>query len=269
MKGVRGKAFFQKSFPRKKIISMKNKKKEPRIRSKALGNRTVIGIICIVAAVAICFGVAPLVNKVSEGTARIVRVTHTIPQGGMITEDAVELVDVGSFNLPGEVLRKKEDVIGKYAAVDLYAGEYLLPGKITTAVATATDLLGNLVGDKKAISVTIGSFAQGVSGKLETGDVISAIVYSQKEGVAFTPPELQYVMVITSTTNKGIDKADVTDSAQPVTVTLLVNQAQAELLAQYEKTASMHFALEYRGDAETVQRYLAEQAAYFQRGDGE
>lgn len=72
-----------------------------------LSNRTVIGIICIVAAAAICFGVAPLVNKASEGTARIVRITHTIPQGGMITEDAIELVDVGSFNLPREVLRKR------------------------------------------------------------------------------------------------------------------------------------------------------------------
>ena len=248
---------------------MKSKKKNPKIRSRMLSNRTVIGIICIVAAAAICFGVAPLVNKASEGTARIVRITHTIPQGGMITEDAIELVDVGSFNLPGEVLRKKEDVIGKYAAVDLYAGEYLLPGKVTESAANATELLGDLIGDKKAISVTIGSFAQGVSGKLETGDVISAIVYSQKDGFAFTPPELQYVMVITSTTNKGIDKADVTDSTQPVTVTLLVNQAQAELLVQYEQTASMHFALAYRGDAGTVQRYLDEQAAYFTKKDGE
>lgn len=110
---------------------MKSKKKNPKIRSRMLSNRTVIGIICIVAAAAICFGVTPLVNKASEGTARIVRITHTIPQGGMITEDAIELVDVGSFNLPGEVLRKKEDVIGKYAAVDLYAGDYLLPGKVT------------------------------------------------------------------------------------------------------------------------------------------
>ena len=248
---------------------MKSKKKNPKIRSRMLSNRTVIGIICIVAAAAICFGVTPLVNKASEGTARIVRVTHTIPQGGMITEDAIELVDVGSFNLPGEVLRKKEDVIGKYAAVDLYAGDYLLPGKVTERADNATDLLGNLVGDRKAISVTIGSFAQGVSGKLETGDVVSAIVYSQKQGLAFTPPELQYLMVITSTTNQGVDKADVTDGSQPVTVTLLANQAQAELLAQYEQTASMHFALAYRGDAETVQRYLDEQAAYFTKKDGE
>ena len=148
----------------------------------------------------------------------------------------------------------------------LLTGHYLLS---TTRAADATDLLENLVGGRKAISVTIGSFAQGVSGKLETGDVVSAIVYSQKDGLTFTPPELQYLMVITSTTNQGVDKADVTDGSQPVTVTLLVNQAQAELLVQYEQTASMHFALAYRGDAGTVQRYLDEQAAYFTKKDGE
>lgn len=64
-------------------------------------------------------------------------------------------------------------------------------------------------------------------------------------------------------TSKGIDKADVTDHSQPVTVTLLVNQEQAELLSEYEKTASMHFTLEYRGDSATAQQYLDEQQAYF------
>ena len=44
---------------------------------------------------------------------------------------------------------------------------------------------------------------------------------------------------------------------------LIVNQEQAELLAQYEKSASMHFALEYRGDAATAQKYLDRQNEYF------
>ena len=69
--------------------------------------------------------------------------------------------------------------------------------------------------------------------------------------------------MITSTTSQGVDKSDVTDATQPVTVTLLVNQAQAEQLAYYEKTASMHFALEYRGDRATAQKYLDAQAQYF------
>lgn len=89
------------------------------------------------------------------------------------------------------------------------------------------------------------------------------IVYSSKDAFAYTPPELQYVKVITSTTSTGVDKADVINTTQPVTVTLLVNQEQAELLAQFEKTASMHFALEYRGEQTTAQQYLDRQNEYF------
>ena len=125
-------------------------------------------------------------------------------------------------------------------------------------------MIESLNGEQKAISLTIGSFAQGLSGKLETGDIISVIVYSQKDGFAQTPCELQYVRVITSTTSSGVDKADIKDTAQPVTI--LVNQTQAELLAQYEKTASMHFVLEYRGDADTAQKYLDRQNQYFANG---
>lgn len=147
-----------------------------------------------------------------------------------------------------------------------YPGEYLLPAKLTANGADANGILESLTVGKKAISVTLGSFAQGLSGKLETGDIVSVIVYRAKEGAAVTPPELQYLRVITSTTSQGVDKANITDSTQPVTVTLLVNQAQAELLSAYEKSASMHFALEYRGDAETAAQYLAVQEEYFRNG---
>ena len=244
----------------------KQKKRINRVKPigfKALSSRTMIGIICIIAALGICFGVAPLVNQVSDGKTEVVRIKDTLPQGSIITENFIEVVKVGNYNLPKDVLRKKEDVLGKYTTVDLYAGDYLLPGKITSDMASANDILGGLAGDQKVISVTIGSFAQGVSGKLETGDIISVIVYSQKEGKTETPAELRYLRVVTSTTSKGVDKADVVDQTQPVTVTLIVNREQAEMLALYEETATMHFTLEYRGDAAVAQQYLDEQAAYF------
>ena len=248
---------------------MKRKNKIKNIGSKAISNRTIIGIICVVAALGICFGVAPLVNTISDGKTEIVRITETVPQGSMITEDVIEIIKVGSYNLPDGILMTKEEVVGKFATVDMYAGDFLMPSKISSDMASANDILGGLVGDQKVISVTIGSFAQGLSGKLETGDIISAIVYSPKEGYAYTPDELRYIKVVTSTTSKGVDKVDVTDNTQPVTVTLLVNQRQAELLAEYEKTASMHFALEYRGDPAIAQQYLDEQEAYFISKGGE
>ena len=246
-----------------KFIKPKIKKQKPAGKQRKLGNRTVIGIICIAVALVVCFGVGPLVNRVSGEQVEIVRMKNTLPKGSCIADSDLEVVSVGAYNLPKEVIRDKSEVIGKYLTSDMYQGEYILPERLTTDVNTATDILGSLDGDKKAISISIGSFALGLSGKLETGDIISVIVYDAKEKTTFTPPELSYLRVITSTTSGGIDKADITDSSQPVTVTLLVNQKQAELLAQYEKTASMHFTLEYRGDAAIAQQYLDQQEQYF------
>jgi len=240
-------------------------RKNKSIGGKVLSNRTIIGIICIVAALLICFGVAPLVNRISDGTVDVVRVKAVVPQGSLITPLDVEVVSVGKTNLPEGVIVATSDCVGKFATTDLYVGDYLFAEKLTSDEMSATDIMGNLEGDKMVMSVTIDSFAQGLSGKLQTGDIVSVIVYDSKTGEARTPGELHYLKVVTSTTSKGIDKADVTDSTQPVTVTFIVNKAQAELLAKYEQTATMHFTLEYRGDIATAQKYLDEQEAYFSK----
>lgn len=52
--------------------------------SHPVGNRTVIGVICIVVALAICFGIAPLVNRLSDGKTKIVRLTCDIPAGATL-----------------------------------------------------------------------------------------------------------------------------------------------------------------------------------------
>ena len=62
------------------------KKKENKgTGSHGIGNRTVIGIICIVAALLICFGVAPVVNRISDGKVSIVRVVRQVDAGAVAT----------------------------------------------------------------------------------------------------------------------------------------------------------------------------------------
>ena len=68
--------------------------------SHPVGNRTVVGIICIAVALAICFGIAPLVNKLSDGKTEIVRLSKDVTAGTLITESDIEVVEVGSYNLP-------------------------------------------------------------------------------------------------------------------------------------------------------------------------
>ena len=53
-------------------------------------NRTVIGVICIIVALVICFGVTPLFNQVISQKTNIVRVAKEIKVGEEITVDTPE-----------------------------------------------------------------------------------------------------------------------------------------------------------------------------------
>ena len=235
-------------------------------------NRTVIGIVCIVLALAVTFGVAPLVNKLADSRCEIVRLIKNVTQGHMIAESDIEVVTVGSYNLPADVITKKEAAVGMFAACDLKAGDYLLPEKISTDADSAADVFRTLNGTKQAISITIQTFAAGLSAKLQNGDIVSLVVYTNDSGKAVIPSALTYVKVITSTTADGYDKDELTPNEDgtyelPTTLTLLVNPAQAKLLTEYENEGRIHATLVYRGEAKTAQKFIDAQDEYFKRLD--
>ena len=121
--------------------------------SHPVGNRTVIGIICIVVALAICFGIAPLVNRLSDGKTKIVRLIRDISAGATITEADIEVADVGSYNLPTGVIKDKAQVVGKCALSNLTKGDYLFPSKIGNDTNNAGRMLESL--DEKIEETTI------------------------------------------------------------------------------------------------------------------
>ena len=120
--------------------------------SHPVGNRTVIGIICLVVALAICFGIAPLVNRLSDGKTKIVRLIRDISAGATITEADIEVADVGSYNLPTGVIKDKAQVVGKCALSNLTKGDYLFPSKIGNDTNNAGRMLESLDENHKAIS---------------------------------------------------------------------------------------------------------------------
>jgi pilus assembly protein CpaB len=226
-------------------------------------NRTILGIICIVLAVTVMFGIAPIVNKLASQKTEIVRVTKNITQGQQITAEDIKAIEVGGYNLPDSVIKSAKSVIGKYAACDIKADDYLLPSKLTDNADSANDVFKTLNGTQQAISITIQNFAGGLSGKLKNGDIVSILVTEEKKTAI--PAQLTYVKVITTTTANGSDKNEVTKNKDgtydlPSTVTLLVNPEQAKLLAGYEVNAKLHIALVYRGDAQTAEKFLKAQS---------
>lgn len=232
---------------------------------KIFRNRTVIGVLCILLALIICFGVTPLFSRSASEKTEIVRVTKDIKEGDEITAEMVQTVEVGAYNLPQNLMTDKKEVVGKYATADLVAGDYILSSKLSAVPAAENAYLYNLDGTKQAISVTIKSFATGLSGKLESGDIVTVIVADyQGKGETAIPPELQYVEVISVTASSGYDAntGEVVDEKElPSTVTLLVTTEQAKVLAELEQDSELHLALVYRGTPENAAKFIAAQDA--------
>lgn len=237
-----------------------------------LKNRTMLGIICIVLSLIICFAITPLFNSSISQKVEIVRVIKDIKAGEQISKDMVQNTSVGGYNLPENVLKNIDNVVGKYAKADMVVGDYIVSPKLSDVPAAENTYLYSLNGEKQAMSVTVKSFANGLSGKLQSGDIISVIAPDyQKKGVTIIPPELQYVEVIAVTANTGYD-ANTGDSGDtepnskderelPSTVTLLISPEQSRILAELEADNKLHISLVYRGTKENASKFITLQDA--------
>lgn len=232
-----------------------------------LKNRTVLGVICIVLSLVICFAVTPLFNQSISEKAEIVRVVKPVKAGEEITADKVKTVEVGGYNLPEDVVKNLDTAIGRFASADLAPGDYIIASKIADEPAAENAYLYNLNGEKQAISVSVKAFANGLSGKLQSGDIVSVIAPDyKKQGATVIPAELQYVEVIAVTANSGYDAntgerdAD-SEKELPGTVTLLVTPEQSKVLAELEAEGKLHISLVYRGDAVNSVKFIEAQEA--------
>lgn len=235
---------------------------------KILRNRTVLGIASIVLSLIICFGLTPLFNQAISEKVSVARITENIQKGELITSKMIETVEIGGYNLPDTVLRQEENIVGSYALTELHTGDYVLNSKISSKPLVNYEYLTDFDGSERAISVSIKSFAAGLSGKLEPGDIVTVMASDfgdMRETVS--PAELQYVEVLTVTAGTGLDtneyeidrEAIEKDKELPATVTLKATYEQAKLLAEMEAKGKIHVVFVYRGTKENADKFLDEQ----------
>ena len=233
---------------------------------KLFKNRTVLGIFCIAVSLLICFAITPLVNAGLSKKVAIVRFNQMVQEGEQITKNMVDVVEVGNHNLPENVVRNLADVEGKYLTATVYAGDYILTDKISEEPSAENKYLYNLNGEKQAMSITINTFAEGLSGKLKSGDIVSVIAPDYLgSGETVIPAELKYVEVIPVTAKSGYDanteeqRTEEEEKELPSTVTILVRPEQSRLLARLEAEGEIHLSLVFRGEAEKASEFIEAQ----------
>lgn len=237
-------------------------------------NRTIIGAVCILLAMLVCFGITPLFNSGLKAQTEAVRVkADVIPRGTYITADMIEVYTRGAFGMSESIAASSDEVIGRYTDVELRKNTDIDTHWLSTTPLTQYEYLTKLDGTRVAISVTIPSFAKGGSGKVESGDIIMLFSTDRDTGETTQPPELKYVEVLAVTRSSGTDKEyqalkkdsenENPEEMLPSTITLLVNTQQAQLLAQLEESNNLHLAFVYRGTRTNAEKFLEAQEAFF------
>lgn len=237
-------------------------------------SRTTIGILAIVLASVLCFVVTPIYNKTLQKGVDIVRVVSNIQKGEKITVDKVKVIESTQKGLQEGTISSKKDVVGKYAVIDMVKDDNILKKKISENPISEDKYLYGLNGREQAISFTIQNFASGLSGKLQTGDIISIISTEEDNDgneVTNTHSELQYVRVLAVTDSVGMDKKEdkkrSEDEELPVTVTVLASRQQAELIAKLEGSSKMHVSLIFRGTDKQAQKYIDAQNSIIEKSN--
>ena len=83
----------------------------------------------------------------------MVQVSQDILKGEVITKDMLQVVEIGEYNLPDNIIRDKESIIGKYANSDIYKGDYLIADKLSDSPLVNYASLYDFDGSERAISV--------------------------------------------------------------------------------------------------------------------
>lgn len=233
-----------------------------------------IGLLSVVLALVVSFVLTPMYSKAVEKKDEVVRLKRDVDLGDRIEEKDLEVISIGIYNISDKIIRKKEELVGRYAKSDLYSGMYVVGAAISETPIRKDLYLNNIPEDKYAISVTVQNYAAGLSSKLMQGDVVSLIVKKQETDgtvICEIPDTLMYMEVLGATEEGGSDKTVASDNRDDkkknnerlATVTLLANKYQVSELSSYEGESVIHIALKNRNNESVKMKLLAIQDEYF------
>lgn len=233
-------------------------------------NRTIIALICIILAVVLCFAVAPLVSNLFNGTTSVVTLNSNISAGAVIERSMLGTAQISNADaLTAKYVFDPDEIVGKFAKSFLYSG--IVTENMFEETITDTNVkLQSLQPGEFAMSVTIPTFAGGLSNKVRSGDIVSIATVEESEifgeDKAMIMNQLKYVEVIAVTTEEGTDITEETTEqlADTITFKLIDERQVAALLACEEST--LHVAFVTR-DEKLSKEYIKAQKAYFEELD--
>lgn len=246
-------------------------------------SKITIGFICLGISLLIAFVGVPIVQGYVSMRVPVVRAAANIGQGVQITADMLKVEDIAAIDKPSNAAQSIDQVVGAYAILDLLKEDLITANKLSREKPLHNQYLYDLPDNKQAIAVSVRGLAEGVSGKLKAGDIISVYAVfnrgdAEENYTAVQPHELKYMRVL-AITNSDAQDIDVDSEKEfeadkntmerkerlPSTVVLLAGDMQAAALAGIDHNATIHMALVARSDNEEFcKALLTEQDLYIE-----
>lgn len=215
---------------------------------KIFQNKIVVGVICIVIAAILAFVFLPSISKSKSNTETIFVVKNAVAEGTKIEESMLVEKEVGSYGLPQSIIKDKDKIVGKYASCNITPDDFILSSKLSDFAANQKlDKVmsqGNML-----VTVSLDSVASAVGNHLKSGDIISIVGYANDAVVAYEELKALEVYSIENENAEKLEDVENNEEAEHLasTVTLIVNQVQAEKLIQAEYSGKVHAVFVKRG----------------------
>lgn len=230
---------------------------------KTQTSRIILAVLAILLSAFTIFFIVPAVQGTANEEVSFWVAQENIGQGQLITEDNVTTALTANKYLPAGVITDKEQLIGKYAAIAISAGDTMFANKVSDTSSNPAEWTAELDSEHVAVSFTIRNFAAGLSAKIQANDIISIIAMEKDAETPSIPAELTYVRVLAVTANTAEEYVASKDSqdvkALPVSITVLATPEQAIKVAELDMNGNIYVALVSRDDATRAEALLAAQ----------
>ena len=253
------------------IFLLKNKINKEEIKyqiEEFKKSRALMGTLALVIALILCFIITPAFTVALKERVYVYEATKDIKAGELITDQMIREVEIGGYNISNNIIRNKNELKSKYAITQILKGQYFYKSAISENLPYENEYLyTNLTGANRAISFTVKNLSYGLSNKIIKDDIISLIVIDLQtkieEEQAIIPEELRYIEVLSTTNNDGKDISELDnkndDNYIYQTITALVSDEQALLIAKAEATKQIYVELVYRGNKRITSYLLNKQ----------
>ena len=215
-------------------------------------SRLYYAVACFSLSVILLFIAVPILSHRLYPKIQAVRITRSLEQGEQLTSKDLEVVEIGALDLPEGIELTMNDVIGRYAAVELVKEDVLFSAKISQLPLDG-DHPKNILPEGSAVQLLTLKMIEGSEYPIpETGDVVKLNRFRDR---LMDIPELQFVRILSVVPAEKDDET--------VSVTVSVNEEQQKYIRSH-KDEIFYASVIVRSNEELAEKLLTEQKAYFE-----